>query len=581
MAFDIGAVIAKIDADISGFKAGMSEAEKTANGFGAKLKNIGGNIADFGKQAAVFTGIATAAVIAFGKSSVDSFNASEVATAQLEAVLKSTGSVAGFTKDQLLAHAAALQRVTRYSDEAVLGGQNLLLTFTNIKGPIFTEATETILDMSTALGQDLKSSAIQLGKALQDPILGVTALRRVGVNFNEAQQKVIKGLVDSGKSLEAQKLILAELKTEFGGSAVAAGKTFGGQIDILKNKFDDLKEGIGQVIVGFGVMVATDDAGMFADGLAKIGINSEPVITFFGKLAGSLRDFGNWVAANKDLVITFLTGLAIGLGALLIIGTITAAIIAFTNPLFLVVAAITLLYTAFQTNFMGIRDVVMAVVNEIVAFWQNYLYPAIAAMVAYFMSQWVYLKAQIEGIWKIIIGIIQVAWAIVYGIIKIGLALLQGDWGKAWEAVKQMLSTAWEGIKNIFNGIIQFISGWGGQLFDRLTEPFRRAWDEISKIVEKIKGALDFTKRHSPSVLDIVNAGVGKVNEALSGLAWGGTISANAAGAAVTNNNGMQSTTVVRIDMAGAFIADGYGAGQMAELMGDAIIKRLQNNVRV
>jgi len=30
--------------------------------------------------------------------------------------------------------------------------------------------------MSTAMGQDLKSSAIQLGKALNDPIQGVAAL---------------------------------------------------------------------------------------------------------------------------------------------------------------------------------------------------------------------------------------------------------------------------------------------------------------------------------------------------------------------------------------------------------------------
>ena len=75
-----------------------------------------------------------------------------------------------------------------------------------------------MLDMSVALGQDATQSAIQLGKALNDPVKGVTALRRVGVSFTAAQIKQIKTLVATGKTLQAQKLILRELNQEFGGS---------------------------------------------------------------------------------------------------------------------------------------------------------------------------------------------------------------------------------------------------------------------------------------------------------------------------------------------------------------------------
>lgn len=581
MAFDIGAVIAKVDADISGFTDGMNEAQKKASGFGQKLQNIGSSVADFGKQAALFTGVATAAIVAFGKSSVDSYNASQEAAIQMGTVLQSTGGVAGVTQKQLMDYASALQSVTKYSDESVMSAQNLLLTFTNIKGPAFKQATDIVLDMSTALGQDLKSSAIQVGKALQDPILGVSALRRVGVNFNEEQQNIIKGLVDTGHAAEAQQLILKELNTEFGGSAKNAAMSFSGELEILKNKFDDVKEAIGQVIAGFAEMVTTDDAGTFADGLQKLGINSDVVVSFFGKLAGTMRDFGGWVAENKDLVLTFLTGLAIGIGALLVIGTVTAAIMAFTNPLFVLVMAITALYMAWQTNFFGIRDITMQVVTEIVAFWQEYLAPAVAAMVATFVANWVYLKDQIDGIWKIIIGIFQVAWSIVYGVIKVGLALLSGDWKAAWEAIVQMAKGAWSGIQNIFNGALQFIRGWGGQLISELVRPFQEAWNQISALVNKIKDALDFTKRHSPSVLDIVNSGVSKVNDALGNLAWGPSINATAAGLAVSRGGDQSSTTIVRIDMAGAMIADSYGAQQMAEIIGDGIVKRLQQNVRV
>lgn len=201
------------------------------------------------KTAGIAAIAATAAVVGFGVSSVKSFAESESAIAQTNAVLKSTKGVAGVTAEQIDKLASSLQRTTKYSDEQVRSGQNMLLTFTKIGKDTFPQATETMLDMSTALGQDLQSSAIQLGKALQDPIRGVTALRRVGVNFSEEQQKQIKNFVDTNRLAEAQALILKELQTEFGGSAKAAGETFAGKLAILKNQFDEVKESIGGVLV--------------------------------------------------------------------------------------------------------------------------------------------------------------------------------------------------------------------------------------------------------------------------------------------------------------------------------------------
>src|SRR5262249_44701468 len=153
--------------------------------------------------------------------SVNAAQESAKVQTQLQAVLKSTAGVAGVSAEKALSLSKALEQQTTFGDEAVLSAENLLLTFTNIKDDIFPDATKTVLDMSVALGQDTKSSAIQLGKALQDPVNGILALRRVGVNFNDDQKKVIENLVNTGHSLEAQKLILKELATEFGGSASA------------------------------------------------------------------------------------------------------------------------------------------------------------------------------------------------------------------------------------------------------------------------------------------------------------------------------------------------------------------------
>jgi hypothetical protein len=94
---------------------------------------------------------------------------------------------------------------------------------------IFNRATATVLDMSVALGQDTKNSAIQLGKALNDPVKGVTALQRVGVTFTRGQREQIDAMVKAGNVAGAQKVILAELNKEFGGSAKAQGDALGAQ----------------------------------------------------------------------------------------------------------------------------------------------------------------------------------------------------------------------------------------------------------------------------------------------------------------------------------------------------------------
>lgn len=242
MATEVGSLYYDLTIDDKKLHAGLDAAD-------SKVSKFGHTVAGVGKALVAGFAVAGAATTAFGVAAVKAFSESQNVIAQTNAVLKSTGNVAGVTADSATKLAQSLQKVTKFSDETIQGGENLLLTFTAIGKDIFPQATETMLNMSQALGQDVKNSAIQLGKALQDPILGVTALRRVGVNFSEKQQDVIKKLVETGKAGEAQALILKELQVEFGGSARAAGETFAGKLTILKNRLNDIQETIGQVIV--------------------------------------------------------------------------------------------------------------------------------------------------------------------------------------------------------------------------------------------------------------------------------------------------------------------------------------------
>jgi hypothetical protein len=167
---------------------------------------------------------------------------SEAAIAQLNATLKSTGGAAGLTSEQLIKTANALQATTTYSDEAVLGAQSLLLTIKDIKSDNFDRTTQAVLDMSTALKTDLKSSALLAGKALNDPVKGLSALSQSGIQFTADQKETIKALVEMGDKAGAQTIILKELESQFGGSAAAARDTLGGALEALKNSFGELFE---------------------------------------------------------------------------------------------------------------------------------------------------------------------------------------------------------------------------------------------------------------------------------------------------------------------------------------------------
>ena len=129
--------------------------------------------------------------------------------------------------------------------------QAVLLTFTNIRGDRFEQATTAILDMSSALGTSLQSAAIQVGKALNDPLKGVSALAEAGIQFTDQQKAQIKAMVETGDVAGAQAIILKELETQFGGVAEAMAKTPAGQWAQAMNALGDALEHVGQVLTPY------------------------------------------------------------------------------------------------------------------------------------------------------------------------------------------------------------------------------------------------------------------------------------------------------------------------------------------
>lgn len=311
------------------------------------FKDMGKNLTDLGSSLTMIG----APFAALGAAAVKSFSDSQKAVAQLEAVIKSTGGAAGVTKEAALDLAASIQKVTAFSDDAVVGGENMLLTFTNIGKDTFPRATKAMVDLSQAMGQDLKSSAIQLGKALNDPTAGITALTRVGVTFTQAQKDQIEAMQKAGDVAGAQAVILAELEKEFGGSAEAAGKTFAGQLEILKNRLDDILESIGEQIIP-----------VLQEFMGWIG----KLIDWFNDLSPSVKEFIVKIGmALASLAAVGPVLMAVGKGVSLF-GTLLGAL---ASPLGLIMAAVAAVGLAFETNFLGIRDLLEPIIKVFERAW--------------------------------------------------------------------------------------------------------------------------------------------------------------------------------------------------------------------
>jgi hypothetical protein len=219
---------------------GLKQAQYQLNKVRGNFQNLGRNFALAG---AAFAG--AAAIIT--KSARDLARIESI-NAQTAQTIKSMGNAANISAGQVEQLAGRLEAMTATEAEAIQEGANLLLTFGNItnqlgKGnDIFTQTTEIMVDMGRALKRGPVDTATMLGKALNDPIRGMTALRRVGVSFTDQQVEQVKALQKSGDLMGAQKLILAELQNQYGGSGAAYAATFAGQVELLNHELGALGE---------------------------------------------------------------------------------------------------------------------------------------------------------------------------------------------------------------------------------------------------------------------------------------------------------------------------------------------------
>jgi hypothetical protein len=308
----IGFLNFKFGADLGGFERAMNKAQKKLKKFGTSVGKIGKNM----------TMGLTLPLVGMGIASLKAFDEQSKAIAQVEAGLKSTGNQIGITSEELQKMAADLQKTSLFGDEEILSDVTAqLLTFTGIAKSQFGETQLAVVNLSTKLKTDLKSTAIMVGKALNDPITQLSALSRNGVRFTDEQKALINSLWEMGDAAGAQAIILKELEIQFGGSAEAARKAGMGPLQALQMQLSDLSEQIGerllpyvQQFVKWIVGLAEKFDGLSEstkDNIVKWGLilaAMGPVLIIIGKMSiglsaliGGFKGLRKWMLANPIL----------------------------------------------------------------------------------------------------------------------------------------------------------------------------------------------------------------------------------------------------------------------------------------
>lgn len=309
----------KFSADLAQFSSEIQNSARKIKKLGADLQTIGAGLS---------IGL-TAPILAFGVASVNAFDDSAKGIAQVDAALKSTGGTVGFTSKQLQEMAAELQNVTTFDDDTILKQATAnLLTFNKVTGSTFVAAQKAALDLATRLDGDLQTATLQVGKALQDPVKGITALSKAGVSFSAEQKATIKAMVATNNVAGAQSLILKELNKEFGGSAEAAAKAGTGSFKQLANQVNDLQEDFGKII---------------AEGL-------QPFVGWIKSMVSSLQS----LSPEAKQTIVVIGGIIAVLGpAILAFGTIVTLVPSFVAGLSAISGAFTSLTAVIAANPIG------------------------------------------------------------------------------------------------------------------------------------------------------------------------------------------------------------------------------------
>ena len=247
-------IIGKLDDKVRELTSVRGNIDQLSNDFG-RLSGKLLSVSDIVTGGLIGGGIieSIGALKSFASGSISEFTQAETAISKINQQLLVTGNASGQSAEGLVQMSKELEVLTGIDGDQILNDvTSALLKFTNIQGQVFGEAQKAALDLSTVMGGDLSGAANLLGKALDNPIKGISLLQKQGISLNDSTKKQIKAAVEANDAYTAQSLILKEVNQRFAGLSTAVNNSDLKGLRKLTVQFNNFKEAIGGVLVGAG-----------------------------------------------------------------------------------------------------------------------------------------------------------------------------------------------------------------------------------------------------------------------------------------------------------------------------------------
>lgn len=198
--------------------------------------------------------------VALAQQGIQEFAAADEVAARLATAFRNAGANVAQASARSSEFASQLQRVTKYSDDATLEAQALLVSIGKLTGDGLERATMASADLAAAMGVDIVTAATAMAKAAAG---NTSALGKLGFVVKDAEGKT----ASFEKTLEA-------IERQLGGTAIAAGRTAAGQLERLTNAWKNFQESVGRASFAGGLgnylEVATDGATRLANALDEL-----------------------------------------------------------------------------------------------------------------------------------------------------------------------------------------------------------------------------------------------------------------------------------------------------------------------
>lgn len=511
MAELLGSLLVRLGLESGAFKSGLDASTKQFKQAQKQFEKIGASMADVGKKMTL--GI-TLPMAAMAGQAIAGAKDQAKAMAQVEAALTSMGAVSGKTADELAKTADAMEMKSLFDADVILTKVTAnLLTFGNVAGDVFDRAQQSAIDMAQRMGSDPQGAAIMLGKALNDPIKGITALTRVGVQFTAAQKAQIEAFTKTGQVARAQGIILGEVERQFAGAAeAAANEEPWRKAEVVWNQAMDK---IGEALLPI-IPVVGDAIAKIADAFANLSPQAQKFIIVAAGIAAALGPVifivGQIVSLAAPLAAALTTAgaaaAAAGTGAA---GASTgfAALAVAAAPWIAAGAAIAGVGYLIYQNWDKIAPVLESVWEAISSTLGPPLQQIISTVSAMFTELWrgplgEWLRTVVSQLGTlaaafartfgpVVLGVLKVAFTMIgnglRALLEVGRAvgsLFQGDVSGAFEHLGRAINSWFGGLPaKVIGWMAQLVTGVRSWLVDRLNA----VWDWVAGKIETVRRA--------------------------------------------------------------------------------------------